>query len=272
MIFRSPQNPNSHLTVKKRKWPSFPAKQLFLRGLIKGKILDFGSGLGVDVDFLKSNGLDCVAYDPYYKPDYPKEKFDTIICNYVLNILLPEEQAHVLMAVSELLKDNGKAYFAVRRDIKRGGFRYNPKHKCKTYQCNVVLPYKSILRTEHCEIYEYQHFNQIQRTGETVNCDFCNPLQNREIITESATAYAIAKNLSPEKVEIFIVPKRHVNDYFELTFKEQCACWLVLNRVKSLLAQKYNFPEYQFKFNSRISPSKNSDHVHLTFEALPKLL
>lgn len=31
-----------------------------------------------------------------------------ILCLYVLNVLLPEEQAHVLMAVSELLAPTGR--------------------------------------------------------------------------------------------------------------------------------------------------------------------
>ncbi len=263
MIYRSPQNPNSHLTVKKRKWPSFPTKQLFLKGLIKGKVLDLGCGLGVDINFLKTNGVEVYGYDPYYKPDYPSEKFDTILCNYVLNILLPEEQAHVLMAVSELLKVSGKAYITVRRDIKRSGFRYNPKHQCKTYQCNVILPYNSIIRTEHCEVYEYQHINLIKKPVDRTTCLFCNPPQNKEIITESATAYALKNNLSSEKEEVLIIPKRHLKDYFDLTFKEQCACWLVLNRVKNLLNKQYSFSEYRIEVSSSFCQTINSDHLYI---------
>ena len=73
MIYRSPQNSNSHLTIKRRKYPSFPTKQLYLKRLIKGKVLDFGCGLGVDIGFLKSKGWDATGYDPHYMPEYPKK-------------------------------------------------------------------------------------------------------------------------------------------------------------------------------------------------------
>lgn len=37
----------------------------------------------------------------FYAPTYPTGQFDTILCQYVLNVLLPEEQVQVLMAVSK---------------------------------------------------------------------------------------------------------------------------------------------------------------------------
>jgi ATP adenylyltransferase len=60
---------------------------------------------------LKEKGVNIIGYDKHYFPEYPTEKFDTIICFYVLNVLLPEEQASVLMEVSLLLKPGGKAFF-----------------------------------------------------------------------------------------------------------------------------------------------------------------
>ncbi len=266
MIFRSPQNPNSHLTIKQRRYPSFPTKQLFLKGFIKGRVLDFGSGLGVDVRFLKQKGFDVTGYDPYYQPDYPKGRFDTILCNYVLNILLPEEQAHVLMAVSELLKPEGRAYFTVRRDIRRSGFRYNPKHQCKTYQCNVVLPYKSILRTEHCEIYEYQHINQIKHRRGKDGCLFCTPSPDNILVTESATAYAMQYQTNLDCKQIVVVPKRHVSDYFEMTFKEQCACWLMLKRIKNLIERNDELGEYHFEVRGGKTLANPIKHAHIIFE------
>ena len=161
MIYQSKENPNSHVTVKDRNYPSLPVKILLERKLIQGEILDFGCGLGKDVEFLRSKGFAVIGYDPHYFPKYPQTKFDTIICFYVLNVLFPDEQAFVIMAVSELLKNSGKAYFAVRRDIKRNGFLFNPKRNAKTYQCNVVLPFKSIFQNENTEIYEYRHFTRI---------------------------------------------------------------------------------------------------------------
>ena len=142
MIYKSKENPNSHLTIKDRKRPSLPLRFLLKNKKLQGKILDFGCGLGKDVEYLHSNKSIVKGYDPFYFPEYPQEKFDTIICFYVLNVLLPDEQAHVIMAISELLKNGGKAFFAVRRDVKRNAFIYNYKKDVKTYQCNVKCPLK----------------------------------------------------------------------------------------------------------------------------------
>jgi len=261
-IYQSPKNPNAHLTIKERKWPSYPTKQLFLRKLIKGKVLDFGSGAGVDVKFLQQNGFEVTAYDPYYAPDYPTEHFDTILCNYVLNILLPEEQAHVLMAVAELLKPTGRAYFTVRRDIKRAGFRTHIKHRQKVYQCNVVLPYKSILAAKHCEIYEYRHINQLPHS-QNADCPFCNPTPNRELITESATAYAILDKYPASKGHTLIIPKQHTADYFKLPNRAKTACWLMTDRVKTLLAQRFQPDGFNVGINIGHAAGQTIPHVHI---------
>ena len=262
MILQSPKNSNSHLTVKERKWPSFPLKELIKFKLVKGRVLDFGCGLGKDVSFLKSLNIDAAGYDPYYSPTYPEGKFDTILCLYVLNILLPEEQAHVLMAISEMLKPSGTAYFAVRRDIKHNGFRIHLKHKCPVYQCNVVLPFKSIIKTPHCEIYEYKHYNQLSKS-DNANCPFCEVEFERKLITESATVYAIFDKFPVSTGHALIIPKKHLSNYFDLSQHDQTACWLVVNRVKSLLDKQLRPDGYNIGINVGSKAGQTIPHVHI---------
>lgn len=262
MIYQSPQNPNAHLTVKDRTWPSYPTKQLWNRNLIQGRVLDFGCGLGTDVKFLQENGVDVVGYDPHYVPEYPTGRFDTILCHYVLNVLLPEEQAHVLMAVSELLKPTGRAYFTVRRDIQKSGFRTHTKRNCKVYQCKVVLPYSSVISIEHCEVYEYQHLNTVSSLRD-VTCSYCCPSIDNELMTESATVYALRLQHEGTTANAVIVPKRHVNDYFELSQHEKTACWLVVDRVRTLL-EKYVAPlGYRLYVGNVVSQNCTHTHIHL---------
>ncbi len=262
MIYQSPQNPNVHLTVKERKWPSYPTKQLWQMGLIQGRVLDFGCGLGTDVSFLREHKIDAVGYDPHYAPAHPVGKFDTILCHYVLNVLLGEEQAHVLMAIAELLKPTGRAYFTVRRDIQQSGFRTHTKRDCKVYQCNVALPYKSILLAEHCEVYEYQHFNTIsaQQDG---TCPQCNPAVEYELVTESATAYTLLVKQTTPTVLAKIVPKRHVQDYFELSQHEKTACWLMADRVQTLLKKRFQPEGYKLSTEAGNTNDQSISHAYI---------
>lgn len=255
-------NPNSHLTAKERDSISFPAKIVFNKGLLKGDVLDFGCGYGKDVEVLQKKGVNIEGYDKHYFPNYLTKKYDTIICFYVLNVLLPEEQSQVLMELSQLIKPTGKVYIAVRRDLTYEGFRTHKLHQKQTYQCNVVLHAKTIFKNESCEIYEYQHFNQIVKT-ENTSCVFCNPDKDRELIVESATAYSIFDKFPVNPGHALIIPKRHVASYFDLSLKEQTACWLMLNKVKEIVTEKFQPDGFNVGINIGEHAGQTIHHVHI---------
>ncbi len=255
---------NPHLTAIERSAISFPTRWLKERGVLTGEILDFGCGFGFDTDSLAGEGYYIVGYDNYYRPQYPEKRFDTIICNYVLNVLEPNEQAEVLMSVSELLKASGKAYFAVRRDLKSEGFRTHYVHKQSTYQSNVILPFKSIFANENCEIYEYQHFNSITRIkNNREQCPFCNLSDSVELISETATAVSFLDIYPVNPGHTLVIPKRHVADYFELSVHEQRALWLLVNRCKSILQKRYNPDGFNVGINVGDSAGQSVYHVHI---------
>lgn len=255
-------NPNSHLTAKEREFLSFPAKILLNKNLLKGEVLDFGCGFGNDVKVLKEKGINIDGYDKHYFPDYPTKRYDTIICFYVLNVLLPEEQATVLMELSQLIKPTGKVYIAVRRDIKYPGYRTHKIHQKKTYQCNVILNSKSIFKNDNCEIYEYQHYNQLHHK-ENEDCVFCNPESERELIVESASAYAIYDKFPVNKGHALIIPKKHTSNYFDLTFKAQSACIFMLNKVQEILSEKFNPDGFNVGINVGEKAGQTVNHVHI---------
>lgn len=255
-------NPNSHLTAKEREYLSFPAKIVLNKKLLQGEVLDFGCGFGKDVELLRLNGINIQGYDKHYFPEYPTQRFDTIICFYVLNVLLPEEQSLVLMELSQLIKPTGKVYIAVRRDIQYEGFRMHKIHQKKTYQCNVILNSKSVFKNENCEIYEYQHYNQL-RHDENPSCPFCNPDAERELIVESATAYAIYDKFPVNVGHALIIPKRHGVDYFEFSFREQVACYFVLNKAKDIVTKRFNPDGFNIGINVGEYAGQTVPHVHI---------
>jgi hypothetical protein len=103
-----------HKTAITRSNPSKPMQILDKKGLIKTGGLDYGSGKGFDADYFS---LD--KFDPHFQPVKPTKTYDLITCNYVLNVIPDkQERESVLEDICQLLTENGKAFVAVRRDIK----------------------------------------------------------------------------------------------------------------------------------------------------------
>src|SRR5262245_7503028 len=99
-----------------RKALSKTARVLIEGNLIRGRVLDYGCGLGFDAD---QNGWE--AYDPYYRPDEPTGAYDTIIVNHVANILTQASRVMLLRTVNGLLAPGGAAYISVARNIPVAG-------------------------------------------------------------------------------------------------------------------------------------------------------
>ncbi|WP_299231194.1 bifunctional class I SAM-dependent methyltransferase/HIT family protein [uncultured Bacteroides sp.] len=251
-----------YLTAIKRTNLSVPTRFLKDKNLLKGKILDFGCGYGFDTDELYKQGYDITGYDYYYRPDYPEGKFDTIICNYVLNVLEPYAQAEVMMNVTNLLKPDGTAYFAVRRDLKEEGFRLHAIHRQYTYQCNVKLPFKSLECNSSYELYQYNHFNKLPRMENTV-CPFCRLARRVEIICETATCVAFYDGYPVSAGHALIIPKRHVASYFDLTNHEREAMNVMLQFVKQKIDERFHPDGYNIGINVNEAAGQSVFHVHI---------
>lgn len=256
------QNLNSHLTAINRSKLSYPTRILLKKNRLNGSILDFGCGFGKDVSDLQSKGYEICGFDPYYFPDYPKKKFDTIICHYVLNVVEREEQAKILFKISNLLKTGGKAYFTVRRDIKKNGYRQHYIHKKETYQTNVVLPFKSIFKNENMELYEYQHYCLLNRDNAEKSPFFAN-YEPKEQVGELATCFAFRDKFPVSKGHTLIVPKKVISNYFNLTFQEQSACWFLVNLIKGNIQEEFNPNGFNVGININETGGQTVKHCHI---------
>lgn len=127
-------------TAIARKTISAPMKWLhnnnFLNNL--GDSIDFGCGRGFDAEYFNME-----KYDPYHHPITPTGKYDTVTCNYVLNVVEPEEVQSIIDQIKALLKPTGKAYISVRRD--------KEVYKRQHY---VTLPFKLLTDNNKFAIYE----------------------------------------------------------------------------------------------------------------------
>ena len=102
----------AHLTAITRKSISRPTKWLVGKGLLTGRVLDYGCGKGLDAELIGAE-----SYDPHFQPAMPEGKFDTIFCNYVLNVI-PDltERKSVVSFIESKLEIGGVAYISVRND------------------------------------------------------------------------------------------------------------------------------------------------------------
>ena len=91
---------------------SVPMRGLSRKGLIAGPGLDYGSGKGYD-----ARAFWMEQFDPHYSPEMPGGRFETIVCNYVLNVIESEAaRLRVLRDIQFRLTDTGQAYITVRTD------------------------------------------------------------------------------------------------------------------------------------------------------------
>jgi diadenosine tetraphosphate (Ap4A) HIT family hydrolase len=126
----------------------------------------------------------------------------------------------------------------------------------------VILNYKSIFKTENCEVYEYEHYNQKIKKVNSY-CPFCNPDSERELLLESETVYAMFDKFPVTNGHTLIIPKKHCVDYFELSFKEQTSCWFLLNKAKAILKKKFNPAGFNIGINISEAAGQTIPHVHI---------
>lgn len=142
----------AYLTAIARNRMSAPAQFLSSHCLLNGQVLDYGCGRGKDCE-----ELECDGYDPHYRPEFPKKQYDTIMCNFVLNVIENEnERQAVLGKIDSLLKPGGKAYISVRNDRRK----LNGKTSKGTFQTFVELPLPVVSSSSSYLMYEYNRENK----------------------------------------------------------------------------------------------------------------
>jgi len=94
-------------------------------------------------------------------------------------------------------------------------------------------------------------------------CPFCSIEKYREIIAESAMAYAIYDKFPVNPGHALIIPKVHCDDYFKLSLNEQAACWLLLNEVKNRITKQYKPDGFNIGINILEAAGQTIPHVHI---------
>jgi diadenosine tetraphosphate (Ap4A) HIT family hydrolase len=95
------------------------------------------------------------------------------------------------------------------------------------------------------------------------SCPFCNPDKDREFIVESEIAYSIFDKFPVSNGHALIIPKKHCDNYFDLTFKEQSACVFMLNKVKEIIQTRFQPDGFNVGININEAAGQTISHVHI---------
>ncbi len=129
----------------KRKTPSKTSLLYNQLDILKGRVLDYGCGYGLDAEV---NNWE--SYDPYYNDIKLEGKYDTIVCTNVLSAVSFKIRKQIIENIKDLLKDDGNAYFGIPRNLpikgKLSGYARRPQNY-------VILTLKSIYKDNKIEIY-----------------------------------------------------------------------------------------------------------------------
>tara|TARA_B100002051_G_scaffold203208_1_gene193429 strand:+ start:164 stop:565 length:402 start_codon:yes stop_codon:yes gene_type:complete len=94
-------------------------------------------------------------------------------------------------------------------------------------------------------------------------CLFCNR-SNNDFELENELAYASYDTYPVSKYHALIVPKRHVENYFELNNKEVLACDALLKELKKILEHKDKTIEgFNIGSNSGKTAGQSINHCHI---------
>ena len=83
------------------------------------------------------------------------------------------------------------------------------------------------------------------------------------MLFESATAFSFFDKYPVNKGHTLVVPKRVVASYFDLSFKEQTACWIMVNKVKDELQKRFNPDGFNVGININEEAGQTIPHCHI---------
>jgi diadenosine tetraphosphate (Ap4A) HIT family hydrolase len=94
-------------------------------------------------------------------------------------------------------------------------------------------------------------------------CPFCDIQNMKETVLETNSTFAIYDKFPVSQGHSLVIPKRHCQDYFTLSFEEQKDCWHLLNQLKKKLDKLWHPDGYNIGINNSESAGQTVPHVHI---------
>ncbi|WP_281678982.1 HIT family protein [Synergistes jonesii] len=93
-----------------------------------------------------------------------------------------------------------------------------------------------------------------------MECIFC---RLDDYVLENDLAYAVFDAMPVNEGHMLIIPKRHVQNYFDLKPEEEAAILELLHKGKKLIEEKYSPDGYNFGVNCNSCAGQSVMHAHM---------
>lgn len=95
------------------------------------------------------------------------------------------------------------------------------------------------------------------------DCVFCNKDENRKVIYEGKVWIAVMDGYPVSEGHTLLIPKRHVETYFELNEFEMLSLHLAIKKVKEKLDEMYHPDGYNIGMNCGTAAGQTVMHCHV---------
>jgi len=93
-----------------------------------------------------------------------------------------------------------------------------------------------------------------------MECPFCNI---NYFVIENTYAYAVCDKYPVTRGHLLIIPRQHINNYFDISIETRDALWDLVRVAKEYLQKEYNPDGYNIGINCGESAGQTIPHVHI---------
>jgi len=95
-----------------------------------------------------------------------------------------------------------------------------------------------------------------------MSCIFCN-IEKERIINENEVAFAIYDSFPVSQGHILVIPKKHINNYFEADSQTKDELWKLIDECKEIVDKKFNPAGYNIGINCGEAAGQTVMHLHI---------
>ena len=96
-----------------------------------------------------------------------------------------------------------------------------------------------------------------------MDCKFCEIIRNKEFLIENDLAVAFYDSFPVSDGHALIIPKRHVETYFDLSEEEIKAMLALSKEMKKIIDDRYHPDGYNVGFNVDEAGGQTVFHAHM---------